>query len=137
MKKEFIACVNKLRKAVNAGFEFDTEDNFISVLMDAEEYIINNCPYDGYEHIELFTNGYGQSYIDPNGETHSGVGSIWVDFQNTTAKIYHHFKTEKSFNELPVALYEIPDEKRNEYAFIFADFIDNEGNRIALFDFLG
>lgn len=135
MGKEFITCANKLSKAVNAGFVFDTEDTFINILMDAEEYIINNCRYDGYEHIELLTSGYGQSYNDPNGYNHSGEG--WINFQNTTEKIYYHFKDEKSFEETPVALYEIPDEKRCEYAFIFADFIDNEGNHIALYDFLG
>lgn len=135
-KKYFIAPLNKIRRAVELGFEYDADDMFVEVVDLAEDYIRHHAKVSGYEHCELYCDGnLGQSYIDPNGDTHSDIEG-WMNFQNTTGKFYHHFKDEKSFEEPPVALYEIPDEKKGEYAFTFADFINDNGDYIMLYDFL-
>lgn len=134
-KKNFIAPLNKIRRAVELGFEYDADDMFIEVVDLAEDYIRHHAKVSGYEHCELYCNGNeGQSYIDPNGNVVSGLDIM--DFSNTNEKWYYHFETEKSFEEKPVALYEIDDEWRHEYAFIFADFINDDGDYIMLYDFL-
>lgn len=135
--KKFTTFVNVVRTAIENGFEVDFNDDMEQILVDAEEFILENCKVEGRVFCELHTHGTSQYYnfIDEDGSERNCSGEIF-DFLKYKEKDEVYFRIEENGNFTPVNWFDIPNEgeERENYVFVYDRIVDCKGKLIELYD---
>lgn len=121
---------NIIKNAIDNGFKVSSDkiNDIESISEEADEWIFNNLEPQKYDYCELHCTTRGQFW---NYEGQTCSGEIW-DFPRNS-KCYYK---DADFKLQPVAEYEIEEEQRENYAFIFDRVINDDGKLVALFDYL-
>ena len=134
--------IGVLSAAVEAGFELDMNDRMDDIVMEAEDYLLENEPYGHvFEQVDLGGHGMSQGYTwvdEESGKEVQMSGEIFTfAHYKADAEVYFHLDWEK--NEFtPVNWFDIPDEyhmdERKHYVFVFDKQVKSDGKIAWLYD---
>lgn len=120
--------LNIIGRAIELGFEFETELAYYQVLERSEEYLYNNVDADKYEYCHLHTGAGGQNYTYGDG----------MGYENTVSGNIYDFWAKDSryiFDEkgIPSEVEWFNVEEGDGSVVFFDRQIDSEGNVIQLY----
>ena len=120
---------NVIKRSIDLGYKNNKFNDLEVVENYCEDFLFSNIDSDYEEQCDLHTSGYSQFY---NYDGNNCSGEIF-DFSDTITKMYYK---DADFKQLPVAEYEIEEEERDRYAFIFDRVIDDDAKVVSLYDYL-
>lgn len=104
------AFVNILQRAINEGYELGNYNSIEETLIEAEDYLINNCEADRAEYCEVVSNGPHQhtEYEDGFGTRYSSSGEIidYHAYRYAEPNTKHVYATIVNVKGEVIALYE-------------------------------